>query len=211
MPRLKSHTFLYLARRGQPASRSSSRVVAADHAAGGSRAEERAAHRVATFFRQHVERRPAAFGFAEAARGDHRDLARVRDVGDVRRHAGAVECRADADAVNVHAALVGPPAEAAKHHHARHHLHVGRRAGLVDAVRNQLNQVVVRPRGRNGADDVVVEHHLALDALHIDDGRLAGDGDGLGELADAHVDVDGRGEGPFKGDALALDRGESRE
>ncbi len=82
---------------------------------------------------------------------------------------------------------------------------------LVDAVRNQLDQVVVRARGRNRADHVVVEDHLPPHVLDVDDGRLPGHGDGLGERADAQVGVDRRGEGPFKGDTLPLDGGESRQ
>ncbi len=200
-----------LARRRQAAVAQLLRVVAADHAARDPGGEERASHRVAAFFRQHVQRRTAAFSFAEAAGGGHRDLARVRHVGDVRRHARAVERGADAEAIHVDATLVGPPAESPEHHHAGHHLDVRRRTSLVDAVGDQLDQVVVRPRGGNRADHLVVEHHLPAHVLHIDDGRLPGDGDGLGELADAHVGVDGCGEGPFKGDALPLDRAESRQ
>src|SRR5215467_12204872 len=46
------------------------------------------------------------------------------DVGDVRGHASAVECRPDTDPVQLQTSLVDAPAGAAEHDHARHDLHV---------------------------------------------------------------------------------------
>ena len=65
---------------------------------------------VAAGLRHDVHRRSADFRFAEAAGRRERDFLRVADVGDVARHAAAVERRADAEAVHLQAAFVAAPA-----------------------------------------------------------------------------------------------------
>ena len=64
-------------------------------------------------------------------------------------------------------------------------------------------------RRRDRRQDVLVDDGLHARALHVDDRRLAGDGDRLFEAADAQVGVDRGDEVAAQLDALALDGAEA--
>ena len=76
------------------------------------------------------------------------------------------------------------PPSPAKHDHARHHLDVGRRAAWLTLFGiSCISPLYDREAG------IALMMSLSSTiwrrtALHVDDGRLAGDGDRLGELAD---------------------------
>ena len=71
--------------------------------------------------------------------------------------------------------------------------------------RNQRLNAVGAARRRNGREHIAVEDGLHARALHVDDRRLAGDGDGLFEVADAQVAVHRRDEVATELDAVTLD------
>ena len=58
-------------------------------------------------------------------------------------------------------------------------------------------------------DHVAADRRLPPDALHVDDRRLAGDGDRFRERADPQIRVDRGGERAGQLDALALDGAEA--
>jgi hypothetical protein len=73
----------------------------------------------------------------------------------------------------------------------------------------QLTEAGVVAAGRQGVDDVFRQHLLARRALNVHRRRVAGDGDRLGQLAHAHLGVDGDDGLARQADAVALDGGES--
>ena len=109
------------------------------------------------------------------------------------------------DTVHVQTSLGRGPAVAAKE----------RRRRPVDAAdvlsgraqldpRHQRRQVLERAVGGNRRQHVIADDPLGLRALHVDDRRLAGDGDRLGDRADLQVLVDRRHERPCQFDPSRL-------
>ena len=199
------------ARRRQASSLEVVCVIAADHPLRHAGQIHAAFHRVAAGLRDDVHRGSADFGFAEAARARQRDFLRVADVGDVGRDAAAVECRPDADAVQLKAAFVAASAGAAEHDHAGHHLHVRCGTRRHDRIRHQLHQACVRARGRDRGDEIVADRRLPPDALGVDDRRLPGDGNRLGNRTDLEIAVHGRVKRPCQLDLFAPDGVEARQ
>src|SRR4029079_15061314 len=100
------------------------RVVAADHAPGDAGRIEAALDAVAARLRHDVQRRPADFGFAQAARCRHGDFLGVAHVRDIRRGSGRVERGADAQAIDLEAAFAAAATGAAEDHHAGDNLDI---------------------------------------------------------------------------------------
>ena len=64
-------------------------------------------------------------------------------------------------------------------------------AGAEDDARLQRGEVDAEAAGRDRVDDLLGDDFLHAGAADVDERRLAGDGDGFGDLADLHVGVDG--------------------
>jgi hypothetical protein len=62
--------------------------------------------------------------------------------------------------------------------HRRPQLHL---SVTSDDAGDQLEHVVIRPRGWDLLKDVAIDDLLTTSALHVDDGRFAKDGNGLFE------------------------------
>ena len=164
--------------------------------------EHRAAERVAASPRHNVDHRPAGFGFAETASDVDRDFRDVLGVGDVERATTARSVHTKTIHVE---STFGVGAAVTTH---------VQRGGAIDAAhvlriadrqpRYQHDEVVVGPLAWDGVNGLVIDDALLLDALHIDDGAFAGDGQGLFQRSDAHLDVDGRGQRTGQFDRLAL-------
>ena len=129
-------------------------------------------------------------------------------------HAGALavaEHRVDHHAVDERARIV---AERAVHEQAAADPHRARPADVEPAGADRRHRVGHQHEtaaGRNRLEQLLADHLAARAGLHVDDRALPGDRDVLGDRADAHLDVDRRGEVGFEQNPLAHDRVETRQ
>ena len=164
---------------------------------------------VATRFRNDVEGWSAAVGLPHSAGDGHLQLLCVREIVGKTRDAAAVERRPDVHAVDLDRSLVAasPPRREEEidrrsgHRHRRIHVEGHRlNAG------HHGQDVAVCARCGNGREDRIRKHDLSFRArLHVDDWRLAGDGDRFSHGPDAQVRVDRRHAGSRQLDALVPD------
>ena len=143
--------------------------------------------RVAAGPRHDVHRGAADLGFAEAARRREGDLLRVADVRQIPGHAAAAQRRADRQPVHLQATLGASSAWAAEHRRGPAAPCTSREPPVTAGI-SWKSAPYERDVGSVG-DDLAAHRRLPADALHVDDGRFAGDGDGLLERADAHLGV----------------------
>jgi hypothetical protein len=154
--------------------------------------ERRAAEAVAAFLRDHVDPHPAARDVcAGAARLEaHFRVCRVAEVG---LHLAAVHQAVHRHAVHLHG-RVGLPRPVRRHVDLLHLLVAADvRVALADAG-HQCGEPRVVARRRHGVEQFPVQDGGPLRALHVDDRRVAGDGDGFLQGADAQVGVHRRRE-----------------
>src|SRR6185369_12546150 len=78
-------------------------VVAANERVANTGCIDSSAHGVAARLRHDVHRRAADLGLTEATGGRKADLLRVRDIGQISRHAAAAERGADAETIHLQA------------------------------------------------------------------------------------------------------------
>ena len=145
---------------------------------------------------------------AESARRGHRDFLGVADVGDVIRRLVASRRVADVHPLDGEARLDAAAAvdrEDREHRAAVDVVDVGLQPG------HRGQQVAVAADARQRAHRFVVERDLPLRALDVDDGRFAGDGDGLLHAADAQFAVDRDDAGPADDDTITPQGDEPRQ
>ena len=141
----------------------------------------------------------------------HGDFLRLRLVVVHARALPAREHRVGHHAVDERPRIGG---ERAVHRQAPAHPHRRRTADVVlprqDRGDRAGHRHVVAP-GRQRLEQLVGDHFAPLTRLHVDDRRLAGDGDALFDVADGELDIERRHEVRFEHDALTDGRAEAGE
>ena len=163
---------------------------------------------VATRLRNDVHHQAGGFGLTESTGRRERDFLRVADISNVGRRLSAAWRVADVQAIHPHPALVRAPAMNRK---LRRHRACGRVVDVGEHARDHRHHRSVIALVGDRPDDVVIDRHLAPCALHVDDRRRAGHGDGLRQRADFHLGVHRGGERSRQLDAFTPIRAEPAE
>jgi hypothetical protein len=184
--------------------------VAAREVSVGNRTEERvAANVVAAFLRDDVHAHAAGRGLGAHRARLKRHLLRHAVV-EVRQRAAVRTHRVQFHSVNLRDGL--KPVRAVR---SDPDLLDSRRAANVLSARDDAGErgadVPHHPSARQHVEEVPIDDLLLHRALHVDERRLAGDGNGLLERSDLHVAVDGGDRVGLQRDAIALEGAEALE